>query len=138
MSDVIPIDSDVRSGYISVVLAGQNELERMIRSQLVLKDYMGLSRSSLGSIKTTSATFKPKDGESFQAFRVRVSAEAESYVALLPCAPPWVTQKPATPLSLQIFYLLQQTCSTHAGCLHFEGCDTTLLAAVRRALMLYF
>lgn len=31
MSDVIPIDSDVRSGYISVVLAGQNELERMIR-----------------------------------------------------------------------------------------------------------
>ena len=68
MSDVIPIDSDVRSGYISVVLAGQNELERMIRPQLLLKDYMGLSKSSLGSIKTTSATFKPKDGESFQAF----------------------------------------------------------------------
>lgn len=29
MSDVIPIDSDVRSGYVPVVLAGQNELERM-------------------------------------------------------------------------------------------------------------
>lgn len=66
MSDVIPIDSDVRSGYIAVVLAGQNELERMIRPQLLLKDYMGLSKSSsLGSIKTTSATLKPKDGESF-------------------------------------------------------------------------
>ena len=40
MSDVIPIDSDVRSGYISVVLAGQNELERMIRPQLLFKDYI--------------------------------------------------------------------------------------------------
>lgn len=71
MSDVIPIDSDVRSGVHFCRLGRAEGARADDPSPITFKGlrYMGLSKSSLGSIETTSATFKPKDGESlFQAF----------------------------------------------------------------------